>query len=168
MTVNEPVHQQQVSGREGQYLSFTLADEDYGVDILRVQEIRGWEEVRPLPDTPDYIKGVLDLRGVIVPIVDLRIRLNMSRVEYTATTVIIVLAVKDAAGASHLVGAVVDGVSDVLDVDAEELRKVPSLGCRVNQRYLLGMLTRESRMVILLDVDKLFESDELGLLQDLS
>ena len=107
-TADEPSSQEALAG---QYLSFELAGEIYGVDILKVREIKGWEEVRPLPDTPDYIKGVLDLRGVIVPIVDLRIRFQLESCEYTPTTVIIVLSV-EYEKEQRVVGAVVDGVSD--------------------------------------------------------
>ena len=151
----------------GQYLSFTLGGEDYGVDILRVQEIRGWEELRPLPDTPDYVKGVLDLRGTIVPIIDLRIRMNMENVEYHPTTVIIVLSVMSEDGNSLQVGAVVDAVSDVLDVKADEIKKAPSIASKINDRYLRGMVSRDDRMVVLLDVDLLFKSNELGVLEGL-
>jgi len=151
----------------GQYLSFNLGGEDYGVDILRVQEIRGWEELRPLPDTPEYVKGVLDLRGTIVPIIDLRLRMNMTDVDYHPTTVIIVLSVQREEGENQLVGAVVDAVSDVLDVSEKEIRKAPEIGSRMNDRYLRGMVSRDERMVVLLDVDLLFKANELGLLDNL-
>lgn len=163
--MSEAAKKQDVSG---QYLSFTLGGDDYGVDILRVQEIRGWEELRPLPDTPPYVKGVLDLRGTIVPIIDLRIRLKMSKVEYHPTTVIIVLSVNDKSGANHRVGAVVDAVSDVLNIEARDVKEAPSIACRINDRYINGMVTYQDRMVVLLDVDKLFKPDELGLLQELT
>lgn len=152
---------------KGQFLSFTLGGDDYGVDILRVQEIRGWEELRPLPDTPEYVKGVLDLRGTIVPIIDLRIRLNMDRVEYHPTTVIIVLSVIDEEGNNHVVGAVVDAVSDVLDIEDEEIKTAPSIATRINDRYIRGMVTRGERMVVLLDVDLLFKANDLGILDSL-
>ncbi len=152
----------------GQYLSFNLGGEDYGVDILRVQEIRGWEELRPLPDTPEYVKGVLDMRGTIVPIIDLRIRMNMADVQYHPTTVIIVLSVNKDYGEKQLVGAVVDAVSDVLDVSEKEIRKAPDIGTKINDRYMRGMVSREERMVVLLDVDQLFKANELGLLDNLS
>jgi len=154
-------------GGKGQFLSFNLDGEDYGIDILRVQEIRGWEELRPLPDTPEYVKGVLDLRGIIVPIVDLRIRLKMQDVTYEPTTVIIVLSVLDSEGETQLVGAVVDAVSDVLDVSADEIKKAPSIASKIGDRYISGMVTRDNRMVILLDVDLLFKADELGMLGNL-
>jgi len=96
-----------------QFLSFTLGVEDYGVNILRVQEIRGWEEVRDIPNTPDYIKGVLNLRSTVVPIIDLRIRFGLDKVEYLPTTVIIVLSVEKEDG-THVMGVVVDAVSDLL------------------------------------------------------
>lgn len=146
----------------GQYLSFTLGGEDYGVDILRVQEIKGWEEVRPLPDTPKYVKGVLDLRGTIVPIIDLRSRFNLDSVEYTPTTVTIVLSVKTETK-EYIVGIVVDGVSDVLDVKDDELRSAPDLGSHINTRYITGMVTQGERMIVLLDADRLFNPDEMGL-----
>lgn len=150
----------------GQYLSFTLGGEDYGVDILKVQEIRGWETVRPLPDTPDFVKGVLDLRGVIVPIIDLRNRFHLAECEYTPTTVIIVLAVEHETE-RRIMGAVVDGVSDVLDVGGKEIRAAPNLGTNINTRYIKGMVTLDERMVILLDVDKLLNPQELGLPEEL-
>lgn len=157
-----------VAGEKKQFLSFNLGGDDYGVDILRVQEIRGWETLRPLPDTPDYVKGVLDLRGTIVPIIDLRIRLNMSEVEYQATTVVIILTVKSESGESQLVGAVVDAVSDVLDAETKEIKPAPEIASRINDRYFQGMITRDKRMVVLLDVDLLFRADASGVLEKLT
>ncbi|MCP4289875.1 MAG: chemotaxis protein CheW [Gammaproteobacteria bacterium] len=146
-----------------QYLSFSLDCEEYGVDILRVQEIREWQHVRTLPDTPGYVKGVLDLRGIIVPIIDLRSRFNMDNVEYTATTVIIVLVVMTD-DKQLMVGVVVDSVSDVLDIPAREIRSAPELGDGINTRYMNGMVTLDERMVILLDVDRMLSPEELGVL----
>jgi len=151
-----------IEGLAGQYLSFELAGEIYGVDILKVREIKGWEEVRLLPDMPDYIKGVLDLRGVIVPIIDLRIRFQLESCEYTPTTVIIVLTVVHE-GQQHVVGMVVDGVSDVLDVLPENVRKAPDLGGAISRHYIRGMVTIDERMAILLDVDALLDLQEMGL-----
>lgn len=147
-------------GLAGQFLSFTLGGEDYGIDILRVQEIRGWEPVRPLPSTPDYVKGVLDLRGTVVPIIDTRIRFGMHAGEYTPTTVIIVVMVKQG-DQQHMVGAVVDAVSDVLDVAPGEVRRPPRLGTQIKTEYITGMIKRDERMVILLDVDHMFDPEEL-------
>ncbi len=144
----------------GQYLSFTLGDEDYGIDILKVQEIRGWEEAHPLPDTPNYVKGVLDLRGSIVPIIDMRLRFNLDSAEYTATTVTIILNM-EAQGKSRVIGIVVDSVSDVLDIKEQDIKQAPSLGKKIDTRYLLGMVSRENRVVLLLDADNLLDPDEL-------
>jgi purine-binding chemotaxis protein CheW len=147
---------------KGQFLSFTLGTDDYAVDILRVQEIRGWENVRALPDSPDYVKGVLDLRGTIVPIFDLRVRFGDPSPSYSATTVVIVVSVNLEDGRHNLVGAVVDGVSDVLDIERSERKAPPSIGSRINQRYLDGMVTLPRGMVILLDIDRLFDQQELS------
>jgi purine-binding chemotaxis protein CheW len=144
----------------GQYLSFTLGEEVYGVDVLKVQEIRGWEEVRPLPDTPDYVKGVLDLRGAIVPIIDMRLRFNLTDVEYTATTVTIILNV-DTHEKTHMIGVVVDGVSDVLDIQEQDVKDAPSLGGNIDTRYILGMVSKDDHVVLLLDGDNLLDPDEL-------
>lgn len=144
----------------GQYLSFTLGDEVYGIDVLKVQEIRGWEQVRPLPDTPDYVKGVLDLRGAIVPIIDMRLRFNLSGVEYTATTVTIILNV-DTQDKSRMIGIVVDGVSDVLDIQEQAVKAAPSLGGKIDTRYILGMVSQDDHVVLLLDADNLLDPDEL-------
>lgn len=144
----------------GQYLSFSLGGEEYGVDILKVQEIKGWEPVRPLPDMPDYIRGVLDLRGIVVPIIDLRRRFGLTEAEYTPTTVIIILAAQ--VGERKLItGMVVDSVSDVLDVESTAVRTAPDLGSRINTRYIRGMVTLAERMVVLLDVDALLDPEAL-------
>jgi purine-binding chemotaxis protein CheW len=116
--------------------------------------------VRPLPDTPDYVKGVLDLRGSIVPIIDMRLRFNLSGAEYTATTVTIILNV-DTQEKSHVIGIVVDGVSDVLDIQEQEVRDAPSLGRKIDTRYLLGMVSKDQHVVLLLDADNLLDPDEL-------
>lgn len=144
---------------DGQFLSFTLGSEDYGVDILRVQEIRGWQSVRSLPEAAEYVKGILDLRGVIVPIVDLRIRFGVEDVVYSETTVVIVMGIKSKDSA-YLVGAVVDAVSDVLDVSGEEIKPAPSIGSAIGKKYLRGMVSLDRGMVILLDIDKLFSAQE--------
>ncbi|QFY89090.1 purine-binding chemotaxis protein CheW [Magnetovirga frankeli] len=148
------------AARQGQYLSFELGGELYAVEILKVQEIRGWAPVRPLPNTPEHVKGVLDLRGVIVPIVDLRIRFGLDPGEYTPTTVIIVLAVHQD-DQPLVIGVVVDSVSDVLDVAADEVRKPPRMGGHIDYRYLVGMVNRQEQMVVLLDSDQLLDPEEL-------
>jgi purine-binding chemotaxis protein CheW len=167
MSFNDREENQDKSHELTQFLSFSLGKEEYGVDILRVQEIRGWEEVRELPKSPDYIKGVLNLRDQVVPIIDLRVRFGLDQVEYKPTTVIVVLSVfRD--GKSHVVGAVVDAVSDVLDVDRDELRAAPDLGTTVDTRYINGMFMLDTRMLILLNVDKLLDPNELASISKLA
>ena len=150
-----------------QFLSFTLGNEDYGVNILRVQEIRGWEKVRKIPNTPDYIKGVLNLRNTVVPIIDLRIRFGLDTVEYKPTTVIIVLSVEKNDG-SHVMGVVVDAVSDVLNIDPDNIKDAPNFGAKINTKYMNGMVMVDDRMVILLNSDKLLDQDELNALENMS
>ena len=137
-----------------QVLTFVLGNETYGVDILRVQEIRGWTAVTKIPQAPAHVLGVLNLRGSIVPIVDLRMRFALERAEYTAITVIIVMSVVTPAGRRDF-GVVVDGVSDVVDVNAAEVKPAPELGERGATEYLLGLVTIAERMVVLLDIDRL-------------
>lgn len=157
----------EAASQDGQYLSFTLGDEDYGIDILRVREIKGWEAVRTLPDMPESVKGVLDLRGIIVPIIDLRTRFHLENVEYRPTTVTIVLTVK-VGEKEQVMGVVVDSVSDVLNISAQDLKPAPNLGRRINTCFINGMVTLGERMVVLLDVDKLMDPEELGVLGSLS
>lgn len=154
--------------QQSQYLSFRLGDDDYAIDILSVQEIRGWESVRSLPESQPYVKGVLDLRGTIVPIVDLRVRFGLTDAAYTPTTVVIVAALKSDDGAQRLVGVVVDAVSDVLDIAAADVRSPPGIGGAVNRRYLEGMVSLSRGMVLLLSLDRLFEPEELRAFEEMS
>ena len=147
-----------------EFLTFTLGRENYGVDILKVREIRGWEKIRELHDTPDYVKGVLDLRGSIVPIVDLRIRFNIDDYEYTTTTVIIVLA---ADNEGSMMGIVVDSVSDVLTVSQADIKPTPSLGSKINTDYIRGMVTTDDHMVMLVESDKLLDTEAFEVLSNL-
>lgn len=140
-----------------QMLTFALDGESYGVDIQRVQEIRGWSPVRHIPEAPHHVLGVLDLRGTIVPIVDLRALIGLSGMEATATTVIIVLSVETASG-QRLFGIVVDRVSDVANVNEQSLRPVPVMGGAGNTDYLRGLVQMGESMVLLLDIDKLLGS----------
>jgi purine-binding chemotaxis protein CheW len=148
-------------GQSGQYLSFRVGSDDYAVDILRVQEIRGWEKVRALPDSREYVKGVLDMRGTIVPIIDLRIRFGEEDPTYLPTTVVIVVSVEKQEAGRQLVGAVVDSVSDVLDVSSSELKPAPELGGGDNRRYLDGMVSLERGVVVFLNLDRLFGGMDL-------
>lgn len=139
-----------------QFLTFLLGAEQYGVEILKVQEIRGYSAVTPIPNTPSYIKGVINLRGTVVPVADLRAKFSMEATEYNKFTVIIVVSV-----GSKVIGLVVDAVSDVLDVPAAEMRSAPDLGNRVDTRFIRGMATIGDRMTVLLDIDRLLSEDEL-------
>ncbi|MGZ8186997.1 MAG: chemotaxis protein CheW [Methylobacter sp.] len=161
------ISNQQAGGNQiEQFLTFQLAGEAYGVEILKVQEIRGWEAVRVIPDTPDFIKGVLNLRGVVVPIVDLRERFSLERSEYSQKTVVIVLCVEHDTN-SFVMGIVADAVSDVLDIKMEDIKKTPHFGAKINTRYMRGMHVYKQKMIMLLDVDKLLNPDEVGSIDNL-
>lgn len=150
-----------IEGEGDQYLTFLLAGEEYGVDILRVQEIKGWDNVTPIPNTPDYIKGVINLRGTIVPIVDLRERFTLDTIPYGPTTVVIVLKVNSDAG-SRIMGIVVDAVSEVYNIKAEDLKAAPDFGQAISTDFVLGLATVDEKMVIVLDIDHLLNSSVLN------
>ena len=143
-----------------QFLSFILAGEHYGIDILRVQEIKGWTPVTRVPQTPDHMKGVLNLRGTVVPIIDMRMRFSLEEVDYTPLTVVIVMSIKNEAG-DRLVGIVVDAVSDVLNVPTGEIKPTPDFGDTVSTEFINGLASVDDKMVMLLDVDKLFDAQAL-------
>jgi purine-binding chemotaxis protein CheW len=143
-----------------QYLTFIMADEEYGVDILSVQEIRGWESVTPIPNAPQHVKGVINLRGTIVPIIDLRQRFGLTNVEYGPLTVVIVLKVATKKGA-RIMGIVVDAVSDVYSLPDDEMKAAPDLGDHVNTLYIKGLVSVNSKMVILLEINELLGVDAI-------
>lgn len=146
-----------------QFLTFILAGEEYGVDILRVQEIKGWDAVTQVPNTPEYVRGVINLRGTIVPIIDLRIRFSMEQLEYGPTTVVIVLKVISGGDDnSRIMGIVVDGVSDVYNVNNEEINAAPDFGDGVDSSFVKGLATVDEKMVIILDIDHMLNSNELA------
>jgi purine-binding chemotaxis protein CheW len=158
-SANAPVKSNKGPGEEShQVLTFVLGKETYGVDILRVQEIRGWSAVTKIPHAPPHVLGVLNLRGSIVPIVDLRMRFSLDRAEYTTVTVIIVVSVISSAGRRDF-GVVVDGVSDVVDVNPEQVKAAPELGAKGATDYIRGLVPVADRMVVLLDIDRLIGSD---------
>lgn len=142
-----------------EFLAFKLGQEEYGINILRVQEIRSYEEPTQIANAPAYIKGVVNLRGVIVPIVDMRIKFNLSQVDYNPFTVVIVLNIDE-----HVIGMVVDAVSDVINLSAQEMRPVPALNIAINVEHLLAIGSVADRMVILLDIEKLMRSSDMGLM----
>jgi len=154
------------NSRVEQFLTFQLAGEAYGVEILKVQEIRGWEAVRVIPNTPAFVKGVLNLRGSVVPIIDLRERFSLEHCEYSPKTVVIVLCVEH--GTSQFVmGIVADAVSDVLDINLEEVKKAPNFGSKIDTQYMRGMHVYKKKMIMLLDVDKLLNPDEVDGIESL-
>lgn len=144
-----------------QYLTFILGDEEYGVDILKVHEIKGWTPTTPIPNSPCFMKGVINLRGTIVPIIDLRERFNLPRMDYGPTTVVIVLNIQADVG-EHIIGIVVDAVSDTHTIGLNSLRSAPDIGGVVNIEYINGLATINEKMVIVLDIDRLLSREELN------
>lgn len=147
----------------GEYLTFVLGSEEYGIEILKVQEIRGYDAVTKIANTPEFIKGVINLRGTIVPIVDLRVRFNLGKVEYNEFTVVIILNLS-----GRIVGIVVDGVSDVITLQASQLRAVPDLVSTIDTKYLVGLGTVEERMLILVNIESLMNSQEMALIDSVA
>jgi|CXWL01.1.fsa_nt_gi purine-binding chemotaxis protein CheW len=143
----EPLHE---------FLSFRLGAEEYGIEILKVREIRGWEKPTAIANTPSFIKGVINLRGTIVPIVDLRVKFNLADCRYDGLTVVIILGV-----AGRVVGAVVDAVSDVLSLTAAQIKPAPEFSGSLETRFITGLATLEERMLILLDIEKLLTSRDM-------
>lgn len=154
MAATESAVTESTSQDEQQYLTFIMAGEEYGVDILAVQEIRGWEQSTVIPNAPRYIKGVINLRGTIVPIMDLRVRFGLSTVEYSPVTVVIILKVDGAQG-ERVMGIVVDAVSDVYTISENTTRKAPELSEDNNSVFIKGLVNVNDKMVILLDVSAL-------------
>ena len=143
-----------------EFLTFRLGAEEYGIDILRVQEIRSYEEPTRIANAPSFIKGVVNLRGVIVPVVDLRIKLNCDKVEYNSFTVVIVLNVR-----GRVVGAVVDSVSDVLELSQELIKPAPEMNTTVDTGFITGIASVGERMLILMDIEALMSSADMGLME---
>ncbi|EPE4837280.1 MULTISPECIES: chemotaxis protein CheW [Yersinia] len=146
-----------------EYLVFTLGNEEYGIEILKVQEIRGYDRVTRIANTPDFITGVTNLRGVIVPIIDLRVKFQLPSADINDNTVIIVLNL-----ANRIVGIVVDGVSDVLSLNAEQIKPAPDFSTTLSTKYLLGLGTLNERMLILVDIEKLLNSEEMEIVEQVA
>ena len=151
---------------ENQILSFTLGKEEYGVDILRVQEIKGWEKTTAIPNTPEYVMGVINLRGAVVPIVDLRIRFSLKDISYNESTVVIIVRSEDLNGSNKIIGLVVDGVSDVYSISLEELQSAPSMSGKINTEYVNGLATFADKMVVILHVDQLINDGILKAVEE--
>lgn len=141
-----------------EYLTFSLGDEHYAVDILKVQEIRGYGAVTKIANAPSFIKGVINLRGVIVPIIDLRIKFNLGKAHYDEFTIVIVLNLAD-----RVVGMVVDGVSDVVSLAGEQIKNPPDFSANFDSEYILGLATVDEQMLIIADIEKLMSSEEMAL-----
>jgi purine-binding chemotaxis protein CheW len=146
-----------------EFLAFRLGKEEYGIKILKVQEIRGYDAVTRIANTPEFIKGVVNLRGIIVPIVDMRIKFNLGERTYDQFTVVIILNV-----AGRVIGMVVDSVSDVISLTAEQIKAAPEMGSAVDADYLIGMGALDERMLILVDIDQLMSSAEMGLIHQIA
>jgi purine-binding chemotaxis protein CheW len=145
------------SGDVNQYLTFSLGEEEYGIEILKVQEIKGYSAITYIPNTPPHIKGVMNLRGTVIPVVDLRAKFGMPAVEYNKFTVIIVLTVGE-----KILGLVVDAVSDVLNIAPGEVRPAPDFGSRVDTKFISGVASVNDKLAVLLDINKLLSEDELA------
>lgn len=146
-----------------EFLAFTIGKEEYGLDIIKVQEIRGYEAATRLANAPEYFKGVMNMRGVIVPVIDMRIKLGMSTPTYDQFTIVIVLNIR-----GEVMGMVVDSVSDVTTLTAEQICPAPEVGGAINTGYLIGLGTVDQRMLILVDIEKLMASDDIGEIQNLA
>lgn len=142
-----------------EYLTFTLGSEEYAIDILKVQEIRGYEQPTLIANSPLFIKGVINLRGIIVPIVDLRIKFKLGKVEYTPFTVVIILNV-----AGRVIGVVVDSVSDVISLTRSQIRQAPDFSGSFDTKYILGLASLDSRMMIVTDIERLMTSADMELI----
>ena len=141
-----------------EFLTFTLGKEEYGIEILKVQEIRGYDAVTKIANAPEFIKGVVNLRGTIVPVVDMRIKFNLGNVEYNQFTVVIILSL-----AGRVVGMVVDSVSDVITLSAEQVKPAPDFSSSFDTKYILGLGTVDERMLILVDIEKLMTGSDMAL-----
>jgi purine-binding chemotaxis protein CheW len=148
------------STQAAQFLAFRLRDEEYGIDIQKVQELRGYDAVTRIANSPEFIKGVVNLRGIIVPIVDLRIKFKLSTPTYDQFTVVVILNI-----AERVVGIVVDSVSDVITLNQAQIKPVPDMGSALDTGYLIGLGSIDERMLILVDIDRLMSSEELGLIE---
>ena len=149
--------------REGKYLTFSLAEEEYGIGILKIKEIIGMLPITSVPQTPDFVKGVINLRGKVIPVIDLRRRFSMGEIEYTERTCIIVVEIESQAG-TVMIGIVVDSVSEVLNIRGDDIEDTPTFGTKLDTEYILGMAKLEGGVKILLDIDRVLSASEVGIL----
>ena len=155
---------QAADGREGKYLTFTLAGEEYGIGILKIREIIGMMPITSVPQAPDFVKGVINLRGKVIPVIDLRLRFGMPAMDYTERTCIIVVEI-DLDDTTLNIGIVVDSVSEVLNISGNDIEDAPTFGTQLNTEYILGMAKIEGGVKILLAIDKVLTANEIGLLK---
>ena len=149
--------------REGKYLTFSLADEEYGIGILKIKEIIGMMPITSVPRTPEFVKGVINLRGKVIPVLDLRVRFGMEEIDYTERTCIIVVEIEGPIG-TVMIGIVVDSVSEVLNIKGDDTEDTPAFGASINTDYILGMAKMEGVVKILLDIDKVLSTQEISML----
>ncbi|GAX60068.1 chemotaxis signal transduction protein [Candidatus Scalindua japonica] len=147
----------------GKYLTFVLSDEEYGIEILKVREIIGLMDITTVPQTPDYMKGVINLRGKVIPVIDLRLKFSMQEEEHTQATCTIVVEV-----GNTLIGIIVDSVSEVSDIGSEEIRETPNLGQGIDTNYIMGMGKLKEKLIILLDIDKVLSEGELEMVEEIA
>ncbi len=143
-----------------EFLTFRLGKEEYGIEILKVQEIRGYDSITRIANAPEFIKGVVNLRGIIVPIIDMRIKFRLGNADYDQFTVVIILNLD-----GRVMGIVVDGVSDVISLGADQMRPTPGFGSVIDTEYIMGLGTVDERMLILIDIEKLMSSSDMGLIE---
>ncbi len=161
-TMNQAVKKMTI--KTGKYLTFTLADEEYGIGILKVKEIIGMMAITSVPRTPDFVQGVINLRGKVIPVVDLRLKFDMESIPYSERTCIIVVEI-DSDSETVLIGIVVDAVSEVLNIQKEEIEESPTFGTKLDTDYILGMAKMEGGVKILLDIDRVLSANEIKALE---
>ena len=152
------------ASREGKYLTFELDAEEYGLEILKVKEIIGIMNITSVPQTPDYVKGVINLRGKVIPVIDLRLKFSMEPLEYSERTCIIIVDIAGTSGKKVMVGIVVDSVSEVLNIKGDEIEDAPSFGSSLSTEYIMGMAKVKGCVKILLDIDQVLNAEELNIL----
>ena len=150
--------------KEGKYLTFTLAEEEYGIGILKIKEIIGMMAITTVPQTPKFVKGVINLRGKVIPVIDLRLRFGMESIDYTERTCIIVVEFDGTSGTVQI-GIVVDAVSEVLNISGKDIECTPTFGTKLDTNYILGMAKMEGGVKILLDIDRVLNGKEISLLE---
>ncbi len=153
-----------MADREGKYLTFSMADEEYGIEIEKIKEIIGMMQITTVPQTPEFVKGVINLRGKVIPVVDLRARFGMESIDYTERTCIIVVEIQ-VQSSTIMIGVVVDAVSEVLNIKGDDIEETPTFGAKLNTDYILGMAKMEGGVKILLDIDRVLSAEEIDALE---